>query len=90
MILVIRTPKKGPLIFGYLQIRKPKSLIKVLEVPGASKHQHMAVSGSWGLLLVGALMMRALLFGVYVRVPDFWETPTSEPKNLHECEHVLG
>ena len=28
-----------------------------------------------GLLFVGLLVLRALLFGVYIRVPDFWQIP---------------
>ena len=31
----------------------------------------MAVSIKWGLLFVGALRIKALLFGVYMRAPDF-------------------
>ena len=36
----------------------------------------MAVSVNRGSPLVGVLIMRALLFGVYLRAPDFWKTPS--------------
>ena len=32
-----------------------------------------AVATNWGFLLVGVLIVIALLFGVYVRVSDFWK-----------------
>ena len=28
-----------------------------------------------GVLVVGSLTIRALLFGIYVTVPDFWKLP---------------
>ena len=31
----------------------------------------------WGVRFVGVLMMRALLFGVFLRAPDFWKLPCS-------------
>ena len=33
----------------------------------------MAASINWGVLLVGVLMIRALLFGVIAGAPDFWK-----------------
>ena len=36
---------------------------------------HMAVSRSWVSILLGVLVMRALLLGVYTRAPDFWKLP---------------
>ena len=35
----------------------------------------MALSINWGVLLVGVLVMRAMLFGVHVRAPWFLQTP---------------
>ena len=34
---------------------------------------HMAVGLNWGVLLVGVLRIRALLFGVSITAPDFWK-----------------
>ena len=35
----------------------------------------MAASGNWGVLVVGALLVRALLLGIYVRAHDVYKTP---------------
>ena len=35
----------------------------------------MDVSIKWGVLLVGVLRVRALLFGIYIRAPVFWKLP---------------
>ena len=35
----------------------------------------MAVSQIWGVLLVGVLRIRALLFGVKIRAADSWKFP---------------
>ena len=37
----------------------------------------MAVSVNWGSFFLGVLIMKALLFGVYVRAPDFWKLHNS-------------
>ena len=64
-------PKKGPTTTGdnqCIQSRKPE--------------RHRLHKGdTYGCfyeledLLVGVLIMRALLFAVYVRAPDFWKLP---------------
>ena len=37
----------------------------------------MSVSITWVGLFVGVLTIRALLFGVSIRAPDFWKLPYS-------------
>ena len=36
---------------------------------------YLAVSTYWWFFLVGVLLMRALLFGVCLRAPEFWMLP---------------
>ena len=35
----------------------------------------LAVSINWGGLFLGVLRIRALLFWIYIRAPDFWKLP---------------
>ena len=35
----------------------------------------MAASTNWGFLLVGVLIIRALLFGVFIKATDFGKPP---------------
>ena len=42
----------------------------------------MAVSTGCGVLLAVVLVIRALLFGVYVRAPECWKLPYGEASDL--------
>ena len=48
------------------------SSLGVLNLP--KRTDDMAVSKHW-VSSVGALMMRALIFGVHIRAPDVWKLP---------------
>ena len=39
-----------------------------------SNVDHMSVSINWGPIF-GVRIIRALLFGVHIRAPDFWKLP---------------
>ena len=42
----------------------------------------MGGSFSWVVLFVGGLVVRAPLFGVYTRAPEFWKPPNELPSTL--------
>ena len=42
---------------------------------------NMAVSTKWGVLVVGVLILRALVFGVYIRAPVSWKLLYSIPSS---------
>ena len=50
----------------------------LLPVSSAGDWGHVGLCGSFhklGVQFVGVLMIRVLLFDVYVRAPDFWKLP---------------
>ena len=59
--------EKGHLLCGFY----------IILIKGAPdfRSSHMAVSKTWRFLFRGCLTIRALLLGVYIRAPDFGETP---------------
>ena len=50
------------------------------QVSGDPCKSYKAGSTNLGVQFVGVLMMRPLLFGVYIRVPDSWKLPHGGPK----------
>ena len=46
-----------------------------LQSPLNQYSTHLAVSRSWGFFFVSALVMRALVFGVYMRALGLWKLP---------------
>ena len=48
----------------------------------------MAVSITWGALFVGFLLIRAVLFGVYIGAPDFRKLPYGSAKQKPAAERV--
>ena len=50
-------------------------LIRRLDLTVSEVQELSSVSLNWQSCLWGGLIKRALLFGVYIRAPDFWKLP---------------
>ena len=51
--------------------------------------QHTAVSINWGVLFLSVLVIRDLLFGVYIRDPDVWKLPCTIYHISYTLDHIL-
>ena len=55
------------------------------DFPKSPAVDDMAASIHWEVLIVGAPITRALIFGVYIRAPDFWKLPYKSCMEQRYC-----